>query len=386
MLQAIIKTMPMMVCAILSVLIGLCLLKKWDRPRFSLLLFMLAATCLYGAHSVFFYHHTKFIPFSDSLYCFCNPAVFPLFLLYIEELTLRQPNRRWHIVFLLPSVICFTIVAVLYLLMDHIETNLFINHYLYNNETSVLTGLAWWQGVAHIMVRIVFALEIPLVLVIGWRHVNVYNQTIENYYSNMEGKLLSHVKVMLILFAVTSLFSFTLNAIGRHFFTHSLWLLAIPSVLFSTLLILIGHKGIHQQFHIQDIKSEEEEIEGAESEITTPQTLNQNKLSEAIEHLVEGERLFLLPNLKTEDLAKRLNTNRNYVYQAINIQMGLSFTKYVNQKRIKYATKLIDENPGAPLTDISLKSGFSSTSAFYRNFKSFKGCSPSEYQLRQQQG
>lgn len=368
-----------MVCAILSVLLGLCLLKKWDRPRFNLLFFMVAATCLYGGHCVFFYHQIELLPFSDSLYCFCNPAVFPLFLLYIEELTLRQPNRRWHIACLLPSVICFTTVAMLYLLMNHTETVQFINYYLYQNETSMLTGLAWWQGIAHIAVRIVFALEIPLVLYIGWRHISEYNQTIENYYSDTEGKLLSHVKVILYLFAMTSLLSFVFNVIGRHFFTNSLWLLAVPSVLFSTVLILIGHIGLHQQFHIQDIKSEEEK----EPEQPTPQPISENKLSEAIQQLIEGEKLYLQPNLKTDDLAKRLNTNRNYVYQAINVQMGLSFTKYINQKRIEYATKLIEENPGASLTDISLKSGFSSTSAFYRNFKAFKGCSPSEYQLQQ---
>lgn len=375
MLQAIITTLPMMVCAILSGLLGLSLLRKWDRPRFNLLLFMVAATCLYWGHGVFFYHQTELIPFSDSLYCFCNPAVFPLFLLYVEELTLRQPNRRWHIACLLPSVICFTTVAMLYTMMNQEETADFIEHHLYNNETFKLTGLAWWQGIVHIAVRIVFALEIPLVLYIGWRHISKYNQTIENYYSNTEGKLLSHLKVILFLFAITSLLSFVFNAIGRHFFTHSLWLLAVPSVLFSTILILIGHIGLHQQFHIQDIKSEEENELG----LATPQLINENKFSEAIQHLVEEEKLYLQPNLKIDDLAKRLNTNRNYVYQAINVGMGLSFTTYINQKRIEYAKHLIEENPKALLTEISLKSGFTSTSAFYRNFKNLIGCSPKDY-------
>ena len=376
MLQAIITTLPMMVCAILSGLLGLSLLRKWDRPRFNLLLFMVAATCLYWAHGVFFYHQTELIPFSDSLYCFCNPVVFPLFLLYIEELTLRQPNRRWHIACLLPSVICFTTVAMLYTMMNQEETADFIEHHLYNNETFKLTRLAWWQGIVHIAVRIVFALEIPLVLYIGWRHISKYNQTIENYYSNTEGKLLSHLKGILFLFAITSLLSFVFNAIGRHFFTHSLWLLAVPSVLFSTILILIGHIGLHQQFHIQDIKSEEENELG----LATPQLINENKFSEAIQHLVEEEKLYLQPNLKIDDLAKRLNTNRNYVYQAINVGMGLSFTTYINQKRIEYAKHLIEENPKALLTEISLKSGFTSTSAFYRNFKTYIGCAPSKFQ------
>ena len=113
--------------------------------------------------------------------------------------------------------------------------------------------------------------------------------------------------------------------------------------------------------------------------------ISHDKLSESIQSLIEKERLYLQPNLKTEDLAKRLGTNRNYIYQAINVKMGTSFTKYINQKRIEYAAQLIEKKPKALLTDISYQSGFTSVSAFYRNFRFFKGCSPSEYQLRQQQ-
>ena len=60
--------------------------------------------------------------------------------------------------------------------------------------------------------------------------------------------------------------------------------------------------------------------------------------------------------------------------------MGVSFTYYINQKRIEYAVQQMEENPKALLTEVSLKSGFTSTSAFYRNFKTFIGCSPSKYQ------
>ena len=364
-----------MVCGMLTVLLGLSLYSKWDKPRFALLLFMLTAALLYWGHSIYFYHQMKLITLSDTIYSFCNPAVFPLFFIYLEELTRRQTNHLRQFAYLLPSIVCCVAVGTLYAMMDDAETHQFIDQHLYRNDYSSLEGLVWWQGLVHMVIKIVFALEIPPILVLSWRYIRQYNLTIENYYSNTEGKLLSHLKVILFLFAITSLLSFVFNAIGRHFFTHSLWLLAVPSVLFSTILILIGHIGLHQQFHIQDIKSEEENELG----LATPQLINENKFSEAIQHLVEEEKLYLQPNLKIDDLAKRLNTNRNYVYQAINIKMGVSFTYYINQKRIEYAVQQMEENPKALLTDIAQKSGFTSTSAFYRNFKTLIGCSPKEY-------
>ncbi len=375
MIQDITTTLPMMVCAILSVLLGLSLLNKWDKPRFVLLLFMLTAALLYWGHSIFFYRLTDLITYSDTIYSFCNPAVFPLFFIYIEELTLRQTDRRRQLIYLLPSLVCCVTVGILYILMDEAETRQFINHHLYHNEYSSLSGLAWWQGIVHMLIKLVFALEIPPVLVFSLRYIKQYHFTIENYYSNTEGKLLSKINSLLLLFIAAAFISFIFNIIGRYQFTDSFWLLSVPSVVFSTLLILIGHEGLHQQFTIKDIIDEEKEEDSRPAT-----TISQDKLADSIQRLVNEESLYLQPNLKIDDLAKRLNTNRNYIYQAINVGMGLSFTTYINQKRIEYAKHLIEENPKALLTEISLKSGFTSTSAFYRNFKTFIGCSPSKFQ------
>ena len=92
--------------------------------------------------------------------------------------------------------------------------------------------------------------------------------------------------------------------------------------------------------------------------------------------MVDGERLYLQPNLKINDLAQRLNTNREYIYRAINIGMGLSFADFINSRRIDYAARLLEDNPQTLLSEVVHKAGFSSPSAFYRNWKRFKDYSP----------
>lgn len=379
MMESIITTMPMMVSAILSVLLLVDLSVHGDRPKLNLLLYTLTTTLLYVGHYVYFNRMIPMIPMWDSIYCFCNPAVFPLYFIYIEELTVTRPSRSRQLLYLLPALTCFLLVAGLYAMMDDYETALFIHSYLYDGHYDTLTGLALWQGRAHMLVKIVFALEILPVLYFGWQHITRYNTLVENYYADTEEKVIPYVKTLLVLFVVVSFLAFASNALGRSRFTESVWLLAIPSVSFSLLILLIGYVGLRQNFSIRNIEEEEEEF----AELPEYSIKDILKLKDEIYQLVEKEKLYLCPNLKTEYLAQKLNTNRSYVYQAINVEMGMSFSEYINQKRIEKALQLMEQQPSMRIQDIAEKSGYSSVSTFYRNFKQYMGHTPSNYQKRQ---
>ena len=338
-----------------------------------LLLFMLTATVLYLAHYMYFNRQMAVIPLTDTFYSFCNPAVFPLYYLYIEELTEYRPNRWRQVLCLLPSLLCFFSTGLLYLLMDAGETTTFVQHCLYDGEIASLSGLAWWQGLAHAAVRIVFALQIPPVLYYGFRRITAYNAVVEFNYSNIEGKRIVGVKTLLVLFAVTSFFAFVFNVIGRQHFVEGPEPLTFPAILFSLLLLLIGHVGLSQQFSVQDIEAEV--FQNADS---VPDEGGYSELLERIIKLVNDEKLFLYPNLKVSDLAKQLNSNRNYIYHAINVEMGTSFSDYINGLRVDYASRLLEERSELSINDVMTKSGFTSSSAFYRNFKKFKGITPTK--------
>ena len=249
---------------------------------------------------------------------------------------------------------------------------------LYGDNYATLTGLAWWQGQAHLLVKIVFALEIPPIFIFGWQRVTQYNQLIENFYSDIEEKSLNSVKPLLILLVTASLIAFICNAVGRYRFADSMWMLAIPSVIFSILILLIGHVGLRQKFSIQDALLEIDDTDESTGGILK----DEESLRGKIRHLVEDNALYLQPNLKTNDLAKQLHTNRNYIYQVINVEMGMSFSEYINRRRIDHAVLLIEGDPNAYLADVAAKSGFSSISTFYRNFKLYIGCSPSDFQQK----
>ena len=377
MLAILVSSLPMIVCGVLSVLIVLSLYDCWNMAKTRLLFFMATATLLYLAHFIYFNRLMAVIPLTDAIYCFCNLAVFPLYYLYIEELTDYRPNRWRQAICLLPSLLGGMAVGLLYILMDRQEMTLFIEHYLYGNEFASLSGLIFWQAMIHVAVRIVFALQVPLVLYFGFRRITAYNAVVETNYSDIEGKRIVWVKTLLVLFAVTSLVSFVFNLIGRQRFIDEAVPLAIPAVLFSMLLLLIGHVGLNQRFSVQDIEAEV----FLESE-PIPEDCAYSELLEKIRKLMSEEKLYLYPNLKVSDLARLLNSNRNYIYNAINVEMGISFSDYINSQRVDYASQLLKAHPELPINDVMFKSGFTSTSAFYRNFKKFKGITPTARRTR----
>jgi len=96
--------------------------------------------------------------------------------------------------------------------------------------------------------------------------------------------------------------------------------------------------------------------------------------------LMLKEQLFRDPQMKREDLAARLNTNRTYLADAIRkCAEGLTFTEYLNRYRLRYAATLLTENPDLSINEVGDDSGFNSRSTYNRLFRDYYGMSPSEY-------
>lgn len=366
--------MPMFVCLFWSTMLIIDLASNRSKPRLHLLLFMLTTTLLYFGHCAFFNHSKAIMPLTDTFYCTANLAVYPLYYLYICSLTIRSQLYKERWVMVVPAVIGGVAVGTVYLQMTAEETQLFIDHYLYEGEHEGLYGMASIQSYIHDACKVVFAILIIPVFIHGRTHIREYNQLVCNVYADTEKKTLTSLHYMLIAFIITSIASFVANLIGRHQFDDSLWLLAIPSTLFSILLFSIGYIGYRQKFSIEDIEKDEQQADDAMNELPAIKEIRAR-----IEQLMTEEQLFRQPNLKIIDLVQRLGTNRNYIYHAINGEMGIPFSEYINRMRIDYATMLMNQKPGTPLNEVAEQSGFTSSTTFYRNFKLYRGIGPKEY-------
>lgn len=96
---------------------------------------------------------------------------------------------------------------------------------------------------------------------------------------------------------------------------------------------------------------------------------------------MKEKKLFLNQNLHLSDVSDELNSNPNYVSQAINGVSKQSFFDFINTYRIDYAKKMLvdDSYSNYSIEGIGKESGFRSKSAFYNSFKKYCQMSPAKY-------
>ena len=90
---------------------------------------------------------------------------------------------------------------------------------------------------------------------------------------------------------------------------------------------------------------------------------------------------FLQPNLTISEVAVATGIPIRELSYIINSYFKKRFSDYLNEMRVHYFLAQVDRSSLDILTieAIALQAGFSSKSSFYRAFKRFFGCTPSEY-------
>lgn len=93
------------------------------------------------------------------------------------------------------------------------------------------------------------------------------------------------------------------------------------------------------------------------------------------------QKPFLKPHYKLKDLADDLQMPLHQLSAFLNKRLGMHFTDYLNQFRIKYCEELIkNERPGRiNMKDLVAKCGFHNRNTFTTAFKKFTGKTPSDY-------
>ncbi len=374
MVYGILSALPMLVCLFWTVtlLVGF---RRGDRAKRLLALFMGVAMVLYFCHWVYFNRALEMIPATDTIYALCTLSVYPLCFLYIKLLTESSKLTLREIWIFLPAALSCVACGVLYALMSEGERMEFVERVVFERtDAATVSPLAMAQHVRFRLAGVVFAVQVGHTLWLGSRKIARYNREIANYYSHTEGRTLSEVRTMLLFFVATSLASFVMNIVGRGHFVGSVWMILIPSLLFSTLLYALGYIGQNNKFTVLDFARE---AEGDEPHDTAAQPDN---LAVGVKELVESRELYRQPDIKISDVARLLNTNRTYISTALNRDLGVSFSEMMNRYRVEHAMRLIADsaagkNPYSTIEIIEM-SGFSNRSSFHRVFKEITGTTP----------
>lgn len=360
---SLIALLPFTVCffwAVTFLLDGIS--RGWQAGRPLLCLFSAACAVLYMGHGWHFLQEGEAFSILDALYASAHLAVFPIFLLYLYSIASPRGVRPMQLLLLLPSAVALVLGLVVC--------------FTGSNPSPV-----------NFCSRFLFPPLLIYTLVAGNILLSRYNREVRNFYADSEQKTMEPLSVLLWLLVVISIISLVANYIGRDAFA-ARFPLAVPSLLFSALLFSVMWVGARLRFTAQDLSRDlgtaAQDVPAAQENPAAPQ--QPSGLMSRIDELVKERKIYRQHGLTVSDVAAAAGTNRTYVSNAINQQLGISFSEYINRLRIEESKRIISEADGkVVLSAVAEEAGFVSEATFYRYFRRLEGKTPTEW-WREQAG
>lgn len=403
MTNPIFTTLPMFTCFFWTVLF-LLRYRQNDAGKRQLFWFMLCATVLYFGHHCYFHHYFPLLPITDTLYSFCNLAVYPIYFLYVRTTTTNRPTQWRDALWLLPALAVMLSNLGGYYLQSPSVVAHFIHHVLYNEPPMPEAPSEVWLTLTHRSSALLFMVQVVVVMIGSFRLIRRFEHRLAQFYTNMEGRALHLMFNLQVALLLTAFCSLVVNMVSKAFFAEHPLLLVIPSLLFSTCLFFIGYDGYRRTFSeavfahdlaVSDVVDAEELAPAsviltnntttspsstpAWGKSTAEQARYYETLAQRLVHIMRTEQLYLSPDLKISDLTRRLGINRNYLYYAISGALATSFNDLVNRMRIEHALRQWSEHPDWSNADVAIKAGYLNEASFYRNFKKWVGVTPLQW-------
>lgn len=98
-----------------------------------------------------------------------------------------------------------------------------------------------------------------------------------------------------------------------------------------------------------------------------------------LEHAMSINQLYQNENLNLKMAAEAVGLSGHQLSELINTRFGTGFSRYVRERRILEAKRLLREDKETSILSISMATGFRSQSNFYAAFREFSGMSPGQY-------
>ncbi|MFA5045926.1 MAG: hypothetical protein WC542_08350 [Paludibacter sp.] len=335
--------------------------RKYDTPRLFLGKFMLFALIVYISHFLFFLPYPDWYAIIDPFYQYASLLVYPLYHIYFRLLTVDDKfTFKVHAPYLIAPTILFLFYSFGAFFTNFADYKLWIFDRAATSNLFVIQYL----NVVHLIIRITFLIQVVLTLVGNQHLIKKYGKKAEQYYSNLEDSRTCKVKILNFSMIVTGCSSFILGVLGRDFFSNEITGIAIASVIFSSMLFIIGWLGDKQK----SLNPTFETISGEENQMKMEEfsTVAQKKILEKLLILFNDKKVYMDSGLNIQDIAQAVGTNRTYISTIINQQFNQNFCTFVNNYRVEELENTLKNHPEFTNQLLAESCGFGSVDSLKR--------------------
>lgn len=347
-----------------------------NRPqRFMALLLAMIAVCAL-MYAQYFNTSAANRMIFDLVYTIVAPFCLSVFSIFIISLTSTDGLSRhtWHL-FILPGIYSLAvIITALFLTPSDVEA--YMGTVITRNSEPIQTTAA--GNLMKILAFHFFSIGLPagVMLTLAWGETKLtnYQKMIDMYYATPDGKSISTAHIINIAILLIVPIGIYLTFVPMAFNTPPalVWTMLGLQCLLIFFIYKYTNSITFTAAGLKEFVDEDSKFQGSMDTIG----MVYRKLEE-----LTAEGIYLNPDISLISLARDIGTNRTYVTKAIADRYNCSFSDYVNQHRIRYATTLMSGAPGKELAlkDVATRCGYTSFSSFHRNFELFTGLTPSEW-------
>jgi len=350
------------------------LLSKENSRSKRILGYYMSINFLYYTY-LFFYYSTYYSIIKDAYYIIVPIALLiqPFFYLYIKSLTNPDFKCNYKELFhLLPSFIILIMNLSLYSFLSPNE-QLQLLAFEGNSSNNIQ---AFFLELHTLGYHILFAFQALIYLSLIIWHIYKHRKNLSTNFSNYEDVNLNWLIMILSIFIIGAIVQESLGYVDQLVFNvhgriyYNLFMLFI--------IAFIGISAIKQK-EIYQITGKEDRLGKYVNS-----TLNEDSKQELVQKLrthLELNKPYLNNNLKLDDIAKHIETNRQYLSQIINENFQQNFYSLINEYRIEESKKMLYEKKHKQLSimGIAKSVGFNSKSTFNTLFKKSTGLTPSQF-------
>lgn len=338
----------------------------------------------------------------DIVDSFGTMLIIPTMHLYFRSTILEKRFTWREYIWFAPALLVGTGVAITYMLMDKNEIQGFIQTVLIDREeNSAYTDTIYKVNrlIGYRIYHLMTLIQIAGVAIFAVRGVREYRQRLREFYSDADDKIINpdNKTLQWCMFAIPLALALIVPDI-RFWGKHPVWtsfLFLTWTVVYFALFYISIQKRYRVDNLVQDLQQADLdeknycEVTAAEFEepnAGSPEMPDRQISPELYQRLViqfikliDEEKVYLKRDLRLDEVAGMMFTNRAYVSKVIKERYHCSFSDYINRKRIDFSMHLMRSNPTLTQDKIAEQAGFINAQSYSRTFRKMIGIPPKEW-------